>query len=130
MNSLIRRKLLGVLGSSAMAGPALRVLRPGTARQRASANAGEPAPVPVAGATPNVPETAADPLLPEASQWVDRLRGRGTGILVHPVSRLQREFGLGYSRACALAECLAQRGEWTIAYDDTGTRHARIHRLA
>jgi hypothetical protein len=113
-----------------MAGPALLVLRPGTARQRASADAGEPAPVPVAGATPNVPETAADPLLPEASQWVHRLRGRGTGILVHPVSRLQREFGLGYSRACALAECLAQRGEWTIAYDDTGTRHTRIHRLA
>jgi hypothetical protein len=117
----MRRKLLGVLGGSAMAGLALLVLRPGTAPQRASANAGEPALVPVPGATPHARETAADPLLPEATQWVDRLRGRGTGMLVHPVSRLQREFGLGYARACALAECLAQRGEWTIAFDDGGT---------
>lgn len=130
MKSLIRRKVLGVLGSSVMAGLALLVMRPGTARQQGSANAGEAVPVPVPGATPHARETGADPLLAEATQWVDRLRGRGTGILVYPVSRLQREFGLGYARACALADSLAQRGEWTIAYDDSGTRYARIHRLA
>jgi DNA segregation ATPase FtsK/SpoIIIE-like protein len=81
------------------------------------------------GARPGARDAGEDPLLLEASEFVDRLRGRGTSVLVHPVSRLQREFGLGYARACALAERLAQRGEWTVAYDDHGTRHARIHRL-
>lgn len=75
-------------------------------------------------------ETSEDPLLPEASQWVDRLRSRGTTRLMYPVSNLQREFRLGYTRACALADGLAQRGEWTVAYDDGGTRYARIHRRA
>ena len=130
MNSLIRRKLLGVLAGGTMAGVALLVLRPGRAGQRVNANAGEPAYFRVRSAMVREGETSEDPLLPEASQWVDRQRGRGRTILVHPVSRLQREFGLGYARACALAACLAQRGEWTVAHDDNGTRHARIHRMA
>jgi DNA segregation ATPase FtsK/SpoIIIE-like protein len=69
-------------------------------------------------------------LLPEARQWVDRLRAHGTTKLLYPVSNLQREFRLGYARACALADRLAQRGEWTVAYDEGGTRYARIHRMA
>jgi DNA segregation ATPase FtsK/SpoIIIE-like protein len=112
-----------------MAGVALLVLRPGRAGQRVNAKAGEPAFLPVRSAiAPS--ETSEDPLLPEARQWVDRLRGRGTTVLVYPVSRLQREFRLGYARACALADCLAQRGEWTVAYDGGGTHYARIHRMA
>jgi DNA segregation ATPase FtsK/SpoIIIE-like protein len=75
-------------------------------------------------------ETSEDPLLPEARQWVDRLRAHGTTKLLYPVSNLQREFRLGYARACALADRLAQRGEWTVAYDEGGTRYARIHRMA
>jgi DNA segregation ATPase FtsK/SpoIIIE-like protein len=130
VNSLIRRKLLGVLGSGAMAGIALLILRPGSAGQRANVKAGELAVFPVQNGMPLAGEAIEDPLLPEASQWVDRLRARGTTKLAYPVSNLQREFRLGYARACALADCLAQRGEWTLAYDDGGTRHARIHRLA
>lgn len=130
MNSLIRRKLLGVLARGAMAGVALQVLCPRRAEQRVNAKAGELAFLPVRGAVMGAGETSEDPLLPEARQWVDRLRARRTTKLMYPVSNLQREFGLGYTRACALAEGLAQRGEWTVAYDDGGTRYARIHRMA
>jgi DNA segregation ATPase FtsK/SpoIIIE-like protein len=119
-----------VLGSGTRAGIALLILRPGSARQRANVKAGELAVLPVRNGMPGAGEAIEDPLLPEASQWVGRLRGRGTIILMHPVSRLQREFRLGYARACALADCLAQRGEWTITYNDGGTRLARIHRIA
>jgi hypothetical protein len=113
-----------------MAGIALIVLRPGRTRQRITIEAGEPALFPVRSAVLPAGETINDPLLPEARQWVDRLRGRGTTKLMYPVSNLQREFRLGYARACALADCLAQHGEWTVAYDDNGTRYARIHRMA
>lgn len=129
MNSLIRRRLLGVLAGGAIAGVALQVLRAGRAGQRVNAKAGELAFFPIRSATVGAGEPSEDPLLREASQWVDRQRGRGTTILVHPVSRLQREFGLGYARACALADHLAQRGEWTVDYDEDGTRYARIHRI-
>ena len=81
------------------------------------------------GAMVGAGDASEDPLLLEASQWVDRQRGCGTTILVHPVLRLQREFRLGYARACALADHLAQRGEWTVDYDEGGTRYACIHRL-
>lgn len=129
MNSLIRRKLLGVLGRS-MAGIALLVMRPARARQHVNVEAGGPALFPVRSALPPSGEAGEDPLLPEARQWIDRLRGRGTTKLMYPVSNLQREFLLGYARTCALADCLAQHGEWTIAYDDNGTRYALIHRIA
>ena len=129
MNSLIRRKLLGAVTGGAMAGAALHVLRLGMARQHVNAKAGELAFFPVRSAMTRTGETSEDPLLPEAKQWVDRQRGRGTTILVHPVSRLQREFGIGYARAFALADHLAQRGEWTVDYDEGGTRYARIHRM-
>ena len=61
-----------------------------------------------------------------ALAWIGRLRNRGQTHLFYPVSRLQREFRLGYGRACALADLLAQRGEWTIGYSTDGTRYARI----
>lgn len=129
MNSSIRRKLLGVLASGTMAGVALQILRPGRAWQRINAKAGELAFFPIRSAMVGAGETSEDALLREASQWVDRQRSCETTILVHPVSRLQREFGLGYARACALADHLAQRGEWTVDYDEGGTRCARIHRM-
>jgi len=121
VNSLIRRKLLG---SGALAGLALPLPRP--TPQHSGTVAGGPAVFPDLQAG----ESGDDRLLPDAMQWVDRLRGHGTAMLVYPVSRLQREFMLGYSRACALAGCLAQRGKWAIACDAAGTRFARIHRVA
>ncbi|TQK03457.1 hypothetical protein [Herbaspirillum sp. SJZ107] len=70
---------------------------------------------------------AAEPLLEQAVAWVGELRQHGQIHLLHPVSRLQREFRIGYNRTCALAHSLAQRGEWTIAFSADGTRYARIH---
>jgi hypothetical protein len=75
------------------------------------------------------PEAVAHPVgpLPEpAVAWIGRLRSRGQTHLFYPVSRLQREFRLGYVRACALADLLAHRGEWTIRFSTDGTRYARI----
>lgn len=75
----------------------------------------------------DTPATGADdPLLPQAMAWIERLRGRGEDILPYPVSRLQREFRTGYSRAQALVDALVQRGEWSIAFAEDGTRYARI----
>jgi hypothetical protein len=113
-----------------MAGVALMVLRLGRAGQRVNAKAGELAYSPIQSAMRRAREPSEDSLLPEARQWVDRLRARGTTKLLYPVSNLQREFRLGYARAGALADRLAQRGEWTVAYDEGGTHYARIHRMA
>lgn len=68
----------------------------------------------------------AEPLPESTLAWIGRLRNRGQTHLFYPVSRLQREFRLGYGQACALADLLAQRGEWTIRYSTDGTRYARI----
>lgn len=73
---------------------------------------------------------AAAPLLAQAGAWIGQLRGAGEEVLLYPVSRLQRQFRLGYSRSCALAQALAQRGEWTIGFTEDGTRYARLVRLA
>lgn len=67
-----------------------------------------------------------DPILEQAAAWIDQLRQRGETHLFYPVSRLQREFRTGYQRTCALADSLAQRGEWTIGLSGDGTRYARI----
>jgi DNA segregation ATPase FtsK/SpoIIIE-like protein len=77
------------------------------------------------------PQTGAsaadDPLLDAAAAWVDHLRQRGQTHLFYPVSRLQREFRIGYGRTCALVDSLARRGDWTIGFSGDGTRYARIH---
>lgn len=70
---------------------------------------------------------AADPLLPQACAWIARLHAAGEHVLPYPVSRLQHRFRLGYSHAWALAEALERRGEWSIALDADGARHARLH---
>ncbi|WP_157201857.1 hypothetical protein [Massilia sp. Root335] len=67
-----------------------------------------------------------DPILEQAAAWIDQLRQRGQTHLFYPVSRLQREFRIGYQRTCALADSLARRGEWTIGLSGDGTRYARI----
>lgn len=69
---------------------------------------------------------ATDPLLAQACAWIGQLRGAGEEVLLYPVSRLQRQFRLGYSRSCALAQALAQCGEWTIGFTEDGTRYARL----
>lgn len=129
MNSLKRRKLLTALGRSAMAGIALLLVRTGRAHARPGDKADASIPFPSQGDASSARGAAEDPLLAQAVGLIDRLRGRGTTVLAYPVSRLQREFSLGYSRACALADQLAQRGEWTIGYSDDGVRYARIHRM-
>jgi len=69
---------------------------------------------------------AADPLLPQAAAWVEALRAQGEEILLYPISRLQREFRIGYSRSCALVEVLALDKYWTIAVAEDGSRYARL----
>ncbi len=71
------------------------------------------------------PTLASD--LEQATAWIARLRHQQINLLAGPVSRLQREFRLGYGRACALAQRLEQHGEWTIFADGAGARSARIH---
>jgi hypothetical protein len=108
MNGFKRRKLTGPA-----AGAFVNKTAPERARHRMRASQ----------------ETAAHPAgpLPEpAAAWIGRLRSRGQTYLFYPVSRLQREFRLGYGRACALADLLAQHGEWTIGFSTDGTRYARI----
>lgn len=50
------------------------------------------------------------------------------GHIERPISRLQGQFKLAYSRACALAEKLEQSGIWTIGVNQEGLRIATIHR--
>ncbi|KFI08310.1 hypothetical protein [Massilia sp. BSC265] len=69
---------------------------------------------------------AVDPLLAQACAWIGQLRCAGEEILLYPVSRLQRQFRVGYSRSCALAQALARRGEWVIGFTEDGTRFARL----
>jgi DNA segregation ATPase FtsK/SpoIIIE-like protein len=76
--------------------------------------------------TPATGIGAADPLLPQAAAWVEGLRGQGEYILRQPVSRLQLQFRIGYSRACALVEALALDTYWRIEFTEDGRRFARL----
>jgi hypothetical protein len=69
---------------------------------------------------------ADDPLLPEAAAWVERLRNEGDDILLYPISRLQREVRIGYSRTCALVEALALDQHRIIEFAEDGSRYARL----
>jgi hypothetical protein len=125
MNSSKRRKLLAMLASTLVAS-ALPCARAARAPARPG-NAAQAQPACAAGQTAHI-DTGADALLLQrATEWVDGLRIRGQTILPYPVSRLQREFLIGYNRTWALAETLARQGEWTIAYMGDGTRYARLH---
>lgn len=72
----------------------------------------------------------ADPLWPEAIAWVEGLRGQDEAILLYPISRLQRQFRIGYTRTCALVEALALDRHWTIEFAADGSRYARLRALA
>lgn len=125
MHSSKRRKLLAVLASSFAASA---VSFASTARAL-ECTGSEAQAQPASAAEKSAHENAgADILLLErAGKWTNGLRSRGQKIVPYPVSRLQREFRIGYNRTCALAETLAQQREWTIAYMNDGTRYARIH---
>ena len=69
---------------------------------------------------------AADPLFSEAAAWVERLRDQGDDVLLYPISRLQRQFRIGYSRTCALVEALALDKYWIIEFAEDGSRYARL----
>jgi hypothetical protein len=73
------------------------------------------------------PTDLALPRLEQAAAWIDALRTRGQTHLFYPVSRLRRKFRIGHGATCALADMLAQRGEWTIGFSADGTRYARLH---
>ncbi|MDN4051750.1 hypothetical protein QPK32_01455 [Massilia sp. YIM B02763] len=66
----------------------------------------------------------ADPLWPEVIAWIDGLRHQGETILPYPISRLQRQFRIGYSRSCALVDALALDRHWTIEFTEDGKRCA------
>lgn len=68
----------------------------------------------------------ADPLWPDAIAWVEGLRGQDVAILLYPISRLQRQFRIGYSRTCALVDALALDQHWTIEFAEDGSRYARL----
>jgi hypothetical protein len=59
-----------------------------------------------------------------AAALVWRLQLSGHQRVANPVSRLQREFRLGYTHACYLAHQLVNDGIWTLTIDRDGTRHA------
>ena len=89
-----------------------------------------PIPPPESGYPIAAPETspaAEDPLLHDAAAWIDQLGQSGQTVLPYPVSRLQREFHIGYMRTCALADALAARGKWTVGFASDGVRYAHIH---
>ena len=78
--------------------------------------------------TPGTATGATDPLLPQAAARIEQLRFSGQLPFLYPISRLQREFRIGYSRTRALVDALAQCGEWTIAFTADGSRYARLER--
>lgn len=60
-------------------------------------------------------------LMAAAIALIDHRFVRQGRITVHgPVSTLQREFCLGYRRACALAEQLEAQGIWHVERSETG----------
>lgn len=69
---------------------------------------------------------AAAPLLPEAARWIEGLRSQGEEVVLYPISRLQRQFRIGYSRTCALVDALAHERHWRIEFGEDGTRSARL----
>lgn len=75
---------------------------------------------------PSEASGAADPLFPQAAAWVEQLRAEGESILLYPISRLQRQFRIGYSRTCALVEALALDQYWRIEFAEDGSRYARL----
>lgn len=122
MNGFKRRKVAGLVASTSVKKIVL-------VRARHRKLAGHEAVAHAARTAHVAAEARADgagPLPEPAAAWIGRLRDRGQTHLFYPVSRLQREFRLGYGRACALADLLAQCGEWTIGFSNDGTRYARI----
>lgn len=127
MNDVKRRKMLVVLVAAA-AGTSVRVTQAARSLDIAESGSGLVARTRPAIAQSETSSVAEDPLLHSAVEWVERLRQHGQITLPYPVSRLQCEFLIGYRRTCALADALAQRGEWTIAFTNDGTMYAHIHR--
>ncbi len=116
MHSTMRRKLL--LASAIMAAPAMVITWRGPVQERTPSVPGRGGPDRAVG---------DDPLLQDAIEWIIELRAQGHTVLPYPISRLQRWSRLGYSRACALVAELEQCGEWRIAFDRDGTRHAHLY---
>lgn len=127
MNGIKRRKVLSILAATAAAGVSIRTA---WAASLSASTRSRPNSMPELGsaiAAPDTNLTAVDPLLHSAAAWIDQLRQRGQTLLPYPVSRLQREFHIGYTRTCALADTLAARGEWTVGFGSDGVRYAHIH---
>jgi len=78
------------------------------------------------GANAGASTDVADPLLPEAAAWIEDLRSQGEEVVLYPISRLQRQFRIGYSRTCALVDALAHDRHWRIEFGPDGTRSARL----
>lgn len=74
---------------------------------------------------PAVPAPSSDPLLADASAYIEGIFQSRGAIIVGPVSLLQRHFSLGYGRAISLAAALEELNVWTIFHDESGMRSAR-----
>lgn len=67
-------------------------------------------------------------LVDRAMAFLSRRYAHREQVFAFPVSRLQREFLLGYRRACSLAEELQAAGCWSLRARTDGSRYARILR--
>jgi DNA segregation ATPase FtsK/SpoIIIE-like protein len=64
-----------------------------------------------------------DQLMEDAAAFIDqRFVQQGHSLVRLPVSTLQRQFRLGYRRACALLLALVNRNGWVITSDVDGVR--------
>jgi hypothetical protein len=99
--------------------------KPTAPRMRALVNTWRTRPGPVARSSRTACDGAAVHLEPAAA-WIEALRKRGQTHVFYPATRLGRLLRVGRDQTNALAGMLAQRGEWSIAYDADGTRYARI----
>ncbi len=127
MTNVTRRKVLAVLAMAVAAPVHLRAASAtGSVEETGTRPVQVPRPPSAIASVLGTDCVDEDPLLHRATEWIDQLRQRGQTTVLYPVSRLQREFLIGYMRTCALADALAQRGEWTILFMSDGTRYALV----
>ncbi len=66
--------------------------------------------------------------LAQAIAFIQAVQRAEGGLIIGPVSMLQVRYGMGYGRACALAEQLEDLGYWAVFIGDNGVRCAQVLR--
>lgn len=64
----------------------------------------------------------------QAAGFIQAVQRAEGGLITGPVSMLQVRYGMGYGRACALAEQLEELGFWAVFIGDQGIRCAQVLR--